>query len=263
VAFSDAGSSWGAPGATAALTIDSWSDRAIAFTVPATAGTGGTGQVSPGTTAAVTVASAAGAISRTALLGITPTANLADYADDTGTSPDTDQGCANLDGDGFSYSAQTLAAAGLLPGATVSSGGLSYTWPSAAACRPDNVVAGAQTVLMRGTRGDTTLGLLGSSTSGTAQGTVLIHYRDGSTSAEPVSIGDWAGSTVSGDTTVAALPYRNSQSGTSDQLTVRVFAATVPVDPARTVTSVTLPDIGYTVAPSVPALHIFSLALGS
>lgn len=56
---------------------------------------------------------------------------------------------------------------------------------------------------------------------------------------------------------------RDSQSGTSDQLTMHVFAATVPVEPARTVTSVTLPDIGYTVAPSVPALHIFSLALFS
>jgi hypothetical protein len=35
--------------------------------------------------------------------------------------------------------------------------------------------------------------------------------------------------------------------------------ATVPVDLTRTVTSVTRPDIGYTVAPSVPALHIFLL----
>ena len=35
------------------------------------------------------------------------------------------------------------------------------------------------------------------------------------------------------------------------------------MDAAKTVVSVTLPDVGYAVAPSVTAMHIFALALGS
>jgi hypothetical protein len=257
------GTYWGAPANAATFTIDSWSDRAITFTVPQPSGPGGVWRVSPGTTATVNVVDAAGAVSATAPLEITPTAHLADYDNNAGITPDSNQGCADLDGDGFSYSETTLTAAGLSPGTTVTSGGLTYTWPAAAACSPDNVLADAQTILVHGPRGATTLGLLGSSTSGGSQGTVLIHYSDGSTSPATVSFGDWAGAPVSGDSVVATLPYRNSQSGPSNQLTVYVFATQIPVDPARTVVAVTLPEVGHAVAPSVTAMHVFALALGS
>ena len=50
---------------------------------------------------------------------MTPTANPADYYDNVGTSPDTNQKCADFDGDGYSYSADALAAAGIKPGGTV------------------------------------------------------------------------------------------------------------------------------------------------
>ncbi|MGH3422110.1 MAG: hypothetical protein ACRDOD_21255 [Streptosporangiaceae bacterium] len=66
---------------------------------------------------------AAGPYSPGATLGITPTANLPDYYDNAGITADTDQGCGNLDGDGFSLSQQALATAGLTPGASVTSGG--------------------------------------------------------------------------------------------------------------------------------------------
>jgi lysophospholipase L1-like esterase len=263
VSFSDVGTYWGAPGNAATFQIGSWSDRAVTFTVPQPSGPGGVWHVSAGTTATVNVVNAAGAVSKTALLDITPTASLADYYDDAGISLDSNQGCANLDGDGFSYSEQTLTAAGLSPGATVTSGGLSYTWPAVAACSPDNVLADAQTILVHGSSGASTLGLLGSSTSGSSQGTVLVHYSDGTTSRATVSFGDWAGAPVSGDTAIATLPYRNYQGGTSNQLTVYVFATQIPVNAAKTVVSVTVPDVGYAVAPSVTAMHIFALALGS
>ncbi|MGH3422111.1 MAG: hypothetical protein ACRDOD_21260 [Streptosporangiaceae bacterium] len=42
-----------------------------------------------------------------------------------------------------------------------------------------------------------------------------------------------------------------------------VAATQVPVNPAKQVVSVTLPDIGYSVAPPVTAMHVFALALGS
>jgi hypothetical protein len=260
VQFSDAGTYWGSPVNDATLRIDSWSDRAITFTVPEPSGGW---SVEPGTTATINVVDAAGAYSPSETLAITPTAELSDYYDNAGITADTDQGCGNLDGDGFSLSEQALAAAGLTPGASVTSGGLSYTWPSAAACASDNVLSDAQTVLVNGSRGDSTLGLLGTSTSGTSQGLVLINYSDGTSSSAEVTFGDWAGAPVTGDTAVATMPYRNSQSGSSQPLTVYVNATQVPVNPDKRVVSVTLPEIGGFVGPSVTAMHVFALALGS
>lgn len=124
-----------------------------------------------GTTATINVVDAAGAYSPSTTLGITPTADLPDYYDNAGTTADTDQGCGNLDGDGFSLSQQA---------------------PTAAACAPDNVLADAQTVLVHGLRGDSTLGLLGTSTSGVSQGLILINYSDGTSSSATVTLGDWA-----------------------------------------------------------------------
>lgn len=76
-----------------------------------------------------------------------------------------------------------------------------------------------------------------------------------------MAFGDWAGASVAGDTMVAAMPYRNSASGTSQRLTVQVCATQVPVDPAKTVVSVTLPDVGYAVGSDVTAMHIFACHL--
>jgi len=260
VQFSDAGTYWGSPVNDATLQIDSWSDRAITFTVPEPSGGW---SVAVGTTATINVVDAAGAYSPSATLAITPTADLSDYYDNAGISSDTNQGCGNLDGDGFSLSQQALAAAGLTAGASVTSGGLTYSWPSAAACAPDNVLSDAQTVLVHGSRGDSTLGMLGTSTSGTSSGLVLINYSDGTSSSAEVTFGDWAGAPVTGDTAVATMPYRNSQGGSSQQLTVYVSATQVPVNPAKRVVSVTLPEIAGSVGPSVTALHVFAVAVGS
>ena len=58
------------------------------------------------------------------------------------------------------------------------------------------------------------------------------------------------------------MPYRNSTGGSSQTITMYVFAATVPVDSSKTVESVTLPDVGNTVASGNTAMHIFALSLG-
>ena len=49
--------------------------------------------------------------------------DLAPFDNDAGASADTDQAAGNFDGLGFSYSEQALTAAGLTPGAPVTSGG--------------------------------------------------------------------------------------------------------------------------------------------
>jgi lysophospholipase L1-like esterase len=245
VDFSDNGSSQ-------TPVVDSWSDTAITFTVPA--------DVYPGTSASVTVVNASGASSDTAVMEIAPTADPSDYYDNVSTSPDNDQACANYDGLGYSYSASGLANAGLTPGAAINADGLTFTWPSVAPCAADNILAAGQTVLVNGTAGQTTLGLLGSATNGASSGTIVINYTDGTSSTETVSFNDWAGGPGDGDTAVATMPYRNSPSG-SQTLNMYVYATTVPIDGSKTVAAVVLPDVNS--SDSGTAMHVFALALGS
>jgi lysophospholipase L1-like esterase len=262
VDFTSNGNNWGAPGSPA-VQIDSWSDTAVAFTVPAASGTSGEPGAYPGTPASVTVVTSGGAATDSPVMQIAPTADPADYYDNISTSPDSDQACANYDGLGYSYSATGLANAGLTPGATLTADGLTFTWPNAAPCAPDNILAAGQTMLVNGTAGQTTLGLLGSATNGGSQGTIVINYTDGTSSTGTVSFNDWAGGPGNGDTAVATMPYRNSNSGSSQTLNMYIYATTVQVNPAKTVASVVLPGVSNSVGAGVAAMHIFALALGS
>jgi predicted alpha-1,2-mannosidase len=260
VAFSDNGTNWGRPGNSAPFTVSSWSDTAITFTVPSPAGPGGVWHVSPGTPASVSVATADGKVSDAAVLEITPTDDPADYYDNASISPDDDQSCADADGGGWSFSATALANAGLTPGAKVTSGGLTYTWPSAPPCSPDNILAAGQELLVHGASGATRLGLLGMSTNGASSGTLVVHYTDGSSSTASVTLNDWAAGASGGDTAVATMPYRNARSGTSETITMYVFATTVPLDAGKTVASVTLPDVSNSVSDT--AMHIYAVTTG-
>jgi IPT/TIG domain-containing protein len=262
VDFSNNGNDWGAPGSPL-VQIDSWSDTAITFTVPAASGTSGEPGVYPGTPVSVTVVHSSGATTDSPVMQITPTVNPSDYYDNISTSPDSDQACANYDGLGYSYSATGLANAGLTPGATVTTDNLTFTWPNMASCAPDNILAAGQTMLVNGKAGQATLGLLGSSTNGGSRGTIVINYTDGTSSTQTVSFNDWAGGPGNGDTAVATMPYRNSNSGSSQTLNMYVYATTVPINPAKTVASVVLPDVSNKVGTGVTAMHIFALALGS
>jgi predicted alpha-1,2-mannosidase len=262
VQFMDNGASWGAPGNAATFKVDSWSNTQITFTVPTPSGTNGVYHVWPGTPATVQVVNASGQQSDTAVVQIKSSANLADYFNNAGISPDNNQACANYDGDGYSYSADALAKAGLTPGGTVTSGGLTYTWPNAASCTADNILAAGQTILVNGTAGATTLGVLGSSTNGGSSGTIVINYTDGTSSTQTLSFNDWAGGPGSGNTAVATMGYRNANSGGSQAINMYVYATTVPVDSSKTVASVTLPDIASSVGQNTTAMHVFALSLG-
>jgi hypothetical protein len=253
VEFSDNGSDWGGPGQPA-LQIDSWSDNAVKFTVPSS--------VSPGSPASVTVVSGSGSMSDSPAFEITPSANPSDYYDSTGTSPDNNQSCANYDGVGFSYSGTALAGAGFTPGATVNADGLTFKWTTGQPCGPDNILAAGQTMLVSGPAGSNTLGLLESSTDGGTQGTITINYTDGSSSTATVTSSDWAQGPGATETAAATLPYRNSTSGSSQQLTVYVYATTVAVDPTKTVASVTFPNVSNTTSGGATAMHIWAISLG-
>jgi predicted alpha-1,2-mannosidase len=175
--------------------------------------------------------------------------DLKPYDNVTAISDDGKPTTANYDGDGFSYSEQALAKAGLAPGATVKSGNLSYTWPSVPASRPDAVSASGQVIPVTEPAGASSIGFLGSAANaGTtgASGTVTVTYTDGTTSTATLGMSDWtldagSGTPQFGNVIVAQLPYRNSTAGTPQQVTTYVFADTIPVDSAKTVASITLP----------------------
>ncbi|HTU04499.1 MAG TPA: IPT/TIG domain-containing protein, partial [Trebonia sp.] len=263
VAFSDNGTNWGGPGNAATVTVDSWSDTSITFTVPTPSGSGDEYSVWAGTPASVMVVDDSGDVSNGAYLGITPTSNPADYYDNVGISNDGDTTCAaDYDGDGYSYSAEALAAAGLTPGGTVSADGLTFTWPNVASCTNDNILAAGQTMLVNGTAGASELGLLESASNGPASGTITINYTDGTSSTEPVTSSDWANGPGPDETAVATMSYRNADGGGSQQITMYVYATTVPIDSSKTVASITFPDIGTTIANSTPAMHIWAVSTG-
>jgi hypothetical protein len=117
-------------------------------------------------------------------------------------------------------------------------------------------------MLVQGKAGATTFGLLGSSTNGSSQGTVVVNYTDGTSSTQTVSFTDWAQSPGGGDTAVATMPYRNAVSGGSQSITMYVSAATVPVDSSKTVASVTFPSVSSRVGSGTTAMHIFAVSLG-
>jgi hypothetical protein len=190
--------------------------------------------------------------------------DLTPFFDNTGISDDSAPSGANYDGGGWSYSEQALTGAGLTPGASVTSDGITYTWPNVPAGQPDNITVGGQTIPISAPAGATKLGFLASATNaGTdgSSGTATINYTDGSTSTGTVGFSDWTlsgggGSVLFGNAIAASAPYRNYTSG-KDGVKTYVFAASVPITSGKTVASVTLPS-----SLSTGAIGVFAIAAG-
>ena len=78
----------------------------------------------------------------------TPSYNsLSQAFNNAGTSDNSNPTSANFDGGGYSYSAQSLAAAGITPGATLTHNGVSFTWPNASSGQANNIAATGQTIM--------------------------------------------------------------------------------------------------------------------
>jgi lysophospholipase L1-like esterase len=176
--------------------------------------------------------------------------SLAAAFDNVGIATGRDPQAADIDGQGHSLSAEDLAAAGWTPGTHVTVAGTTLAWPSAAAGRRDNVVADGQTITVHGK--GTAVALLVAATNGDASGSGAITYSDGSHAVYDVSAPDW----VSGanDTKTLTLPHWNTPTGT-DFVNTKLYTVLAPIDPKRTVRSITLPTT------TGGALHVFALAL--
>ena len=140
-------------------------------------------------------------------------------------------------------------------------GGTTFTWPNVSAGTPDNVVTGGQTVDLSGTGTD--LGFLGASQNGTASGTVTIHYTDGSSQSFNLNMADWyANAAAVGNELVTTTSSWNfPSSNTLGPHAVSVYFASVPLEPGKTVSSVTLPVLNA--AGGTTAMHIFAMAVGN
>jgi beta-galactosidase GanA len=196
-----------------------------------------------------------------------PFGSLAASFDNTGITDDGDTNPSSnfegFDGDGTTYSAQGLAAAGLSPGATVSAGGLSFTWPNVPSAQSDNTMAQGQIISVSGS--GTELGFLAAANNSPETGTGTVYYTDGTTSTYTLDVGNfWYASGQSGNPVndqVASVNYANYPTGSSGH-TVYMFEESVPIDSGKTVEAVALPPLG-SVAGYNPALHIFAVDVGS
>ena len=96
---------------------------------------------------------------------------------------------------------------------------------------------------------------MGSASNGPSSGPLTITYTDGTTQSATLGFTDWtSGSPSFGNGIAAAMPYRNSASGTSQQLGTKVYTTNIALQPGKTVASVTLPN-----GANQGLLHIFAL----
>ncbi len=199
----------------------------------------------------------------TATIGA-PFPSLAAAYDNAGISDNSNPAAADFDGTGDSFSAEALAAGTPTPltaGGQATIGGVPFTWPSVVG-GPDNVIADGQIIDMSGSGNE--LGFLGSAGFGAATGSGTITYTDGSTQSYSISMADWYNDApVSGDQIATTTTTWNFSSSTQTPHPVSVYFASVPLDPNKTVASVTLPTVGSGVGNGINAMHIFSIGVGN
>jgi hypothetical protein len=190
-------------------------------------------------------------------------ASMTDAMNNHGIGAD-DSTSLNLDFNGAGLSAQTLADAGLAPGATVSTGGTVFTMPAPnASTGNDNVIAAGQTIPLPASQQvkSTAIGLLVVSTCGTAPPTTgTVTYAD-QTHSNPFfpTAPDWiAGST---DSAMAVLDHWAGP-GAGRNAKPKVYAIFAPTDPSKVATSVTLPNYGtsFLLGCGTLAVHVLAIA---
>jgi len=181
--------------------------------------------------------------------------------DNIGVASDSDPTAGNLDGSGSAFSAQALAADGARPGAVITSDGVTFTWPDAAAAAPDNVTASGQALPASGS--GNTLSFLVTAGWGPATGTGTVVYADGSTQGFTIAAPDWWRGCSSPTAPGVALytPYRDQGNGRAP-FTVCIYSASVPLRAGKEVDRIVLPDISDPVPrPGEASLHIFAATI--
>jgi outer membrane protein assembly factor BamB len=191
------------------------------------------------------------------------TGRLSALFNNDGIASDGVASVANLDGYGYAYSAQALAARGIKNGARIHVQGLTFIWPTTHSGQPDNVETHGQTVLLPFKVSATTLGFLGAATAGPSGGMATIHYTDGSSEQIHLAFSDWTlgfkGNVkpLAGTRIVASMTYRDTGAGTAVRSPAFLFYAGYTLEKGKSVRSVTLPR-----TVNGGPVHIFAVALG-
>ena len=115
---------------------------------------------------------------------------------------------------------------------------------------PDNVIAAGQQITVNAPAGTQQLGFLGSATSGPSQGLATLTYSDGSTAQYWLGLSDWTlnGGGRSHRSATRSRPPRPIATAPAAPAGATASPPTcspapLPVDPAKTLTSVTLPTV--------------------
>ncbi|MGI5192598.1 beta-glucosidase [Streptomyces sp. CA-288835] len=183
-----------------------------------------------------------------------PYRSLASAFDNAGISSDDATTTADIDGSRSSLSAQALASVGLTPGASVTYGGTTFTWPDTEPGAKDNVVSSGQTVRLSGT--GSRLAFLGTCTWGDGKGSGKVVYADGTEQAFSVEVPDWYWANPAA---AVVLPYRNTPSG-QDRNPVSLYTFGVELED-KELHSVVLPKVSDGLPSGSPALHIFAMTV--
>jgi lysophospholipase L1-like esterase len=157
----------------------------------------------------------------------------------------------NFDGAGNSYSYQDLVALGWKPGQVVTTAGSKVTWPNVAAGANDNIVAAGQKITLSGK--GTALTFLVASDNGPASGTVKLTYSDATTASVTLAAPDWGNGNAAQN--IVAGTHRNNTAG-QQTTAAQIFPVTIPLNAAKTLSSVTLPS-----TVSKGRLHVFTMAI--
>jgi predicted alpha-1,2-mannosidase len=165
--------------------------------------------------------------------------------DGTATVAATTEG--NFDGVGWSFDAALLPPAG-----TVTWGGTTYATPDPTGTAANLVPAQGQALLLPAAK-RSAVKLVATAHNGPVTGALTIAYTDGSTSTAPITVADWCGSAAAGSSTVLAMPHRIRSGQGTDGPPVNLYGFTVPVDSAKEIRSVSLPND--------PRIHVYALTL--
>ena len=188
----------------------------------------------------------------------TPTAapleNLAAAFNSKGITSESAPTAGNFDGEGNTFSAEKLAAAGAGKGAELEVLGATLRMPSVEPGTPDNVATAGQAVRVPG-QGER-LVFLGAGANYGATGTVTVYYTDGTASTGSIGFPNWSfqEANAHGAQLAVSTDGRNRPSGYGDAAyQYRLFAHSVALDAGKTVDFVMLPGNA--------ALHVFALGI--
>jgi predicted alpha-1,2-mannosidase len=161
--------------------------------------------------------------------------DLAGERNHDGTASVADSGQGNFDNSGWSYDAA------LLPGpGTVTWSGVTYATPDPGGTAPNFVEARGQSLLVPDSQRNA-VKIVAATHDGSFTTAVTVTYTDGTRADLTFDAGDWAGSAPSRATVALEMPHRIKAGQGVVGPPVRLFAHSLPLDPAKTVRSVTLP----------------------